>query len=156
MADAFCVICGKRFTSNRSGKYCSEECRYEAAKVLNKGRYWRAKARATKTRCSGVAFAYQDEKLEIPPIPELPKQYKKICTQCGKEFLAPDYRRLLCSDECRKASKRSHQAELKSVWREKKKASAQKKQTLVEVCVEARAAGTSYGKMMAKRDGLIF
>lgn len=75
-----CPQCGKEFQSTLSyRKYCSEECRKEAALLQNK----MSKARCRETRAAKARI-------------------KKICAWCGKEFEAPlsQANKKYCSEEC--------------------------------------------------------
>ena len=61
--------------------------------------------------------------------------YSKVCKSCGEPFLAKDFRRRICP-ECRNGT---------TIYFKKHVS------TIDQVAKQARAAGTSYGKMMASK-----
>ena len=128
MAEYCCSWCGKKFLRKTCEIYCSDECRAAGEK-------------ARKRAWSRTNYWKNDE----PPIVD--GLYQRTCIQCGKTFLSEDYRPRICSEECRRARYNYLKA--------KRNGSAVPKErpqnTIVEVAVEARKSGISYGQMMARR-----
>ena len=92
MVKGKCVICGKTFYyEGRRVKTCSEECRAELQKKIEKE---------------------QKEKLQ---------NTIKICECCGKEFHPSAYRQLYCTPKCGKELRREKEKENKAVKRIRKK-----------------------------------
>lgn len=70
----YCSICGKQIPIGRKYQYCSDDCERES------------------NRRKSLVYDSKKKKLE-----------KKICKQCGKEFISEygDKHRNFCSDQCR-------------------------------------------------------
>lgn len=79
-------------------------------------------------------------------------KYKKICATCGKEFGTWSNNQRYCCEECKRYS-RVKNVEAYKEKQEKKKlkyeAEQKKKHAVIDIAVEARKAGMSYGKYVA-------
>ena len=80
------------------------------------------------------------------------KEYKKVCTICGKEFIAHNKATKMCSDACRsirekqlgKIREEKHKKEAEKARKKKKK--KKKGNPLVDMAVQARKHGMTYGQ----------
>lgn len=83
MIEIECIECGKTFTApNRLRQLCSDECQR-----TRRRRQARERNRELKRKLYGDG----------------PRMHRKICTECGKEFLSKSARTKTCSEECKKA-----------------------------------------------------
>ena len=130
-----CKRCGKPFTVSKyrlSTKYCSDECRKESVKE--------AKRRYTR----------KDQNYE-------PVKKTGVCPVCGKEFPRNRANHTYCSDECKRENERAREALKRSPERKprgsseiEKKAVVKKRQKpIINLAVEARKRGLSYGQYVA-------
>ena len=86
---AVCVVCGKIFDlkSPWTQKTCSSKCRGEYRKMSGISKHVAEKAKSTRLKRYGV------ENLS-----DVPREFKKICKYCGKEFRTDSSRREYCYD----------------------------------------------------------
>lgn len=68
------------------------------------------------------------------------KKYKIKCAVCGKEFISSGTGRKYCSDECKKEARRQRD---KARY---EKNNPNRNRSLVEMAVEAREHGMTYGQ----------
>lgn len=118
-----CGWCGREFVGrNTQARYCCKECRLAAETAHKHAKMRETLESATKTH---------------------QEQMKRICLNCGKEFVADNKRRKYCSNEC---VKEAHEAQV-ARYRSKKRA---EKKKLVKICAwcgkefEARNASAKY------------
>lgn len=81
-----------------------------------------------------------------------PKEYKKVCAICGKEFVAHSHVTKVCSDACRRVRARQlskEHDERKAKQVAKDRAEKKKKVTIVDIAVEAKKHGMTYGQYVA-------
>lgn len=77
----------------------------------------------------------------------------KQCKVCGKEFEADKHQRRCCSDECREINKKENERIASLRYRElrmKKRKKAENQQKIIDIAVEARKQGMTYGQYVAK------
>lgn len=127
--DKVCVICGSPFQSyQEKAKYCSEGCRMEARKILNR---WEYKRRAAEREPA-----------------------KMTCPYCGKIFAVKKRNQITCGGE---KCLRRHRRTLKE-RREQAEGGRKPKpiSSLEEEVAAARELGVSYGGMQIIRDGGVY
>ena len=81
------------------------------------------------------------------------KEYNKVCAVCGKDFIAHSHTSKICSDACRRVrAKECRLAHEEKCAKEAEKARMKKKKKgkpLVDMAVEARKRGMTYGQYVA-------
>lgn len=80
------------------------------------------------------------------------QMFKVTCKICGKEFIANSNQRSLCSDKCKEENKLRIARE-RALKREKEnnmeKYHKENRKAIVDLAVEARKAGMTYGQYTA-------
>lgn len=67
------------------------------------------------------------------------KEYK-VCSRCGRKFLPDGRHRTICSEKCKKSGYKTKMPDKKP------------NTELVQLAVEARAAGMTYGEYVARKN----
>lgn len=119
-----CVICGKEFMPKESRHICcSDEC--------------------GRIRKNQKSLAWQHEHKK--PI----KEFEFICLACGKTFVTNKPNQKTCNAECKSIYSKSIHS--KSVKKEKVEIKEPKSnyEEIVDIAIEARKHGMSYGKYVA-------
>ena len=87
-----------------------------------------------------------------------PKQYEKVCQECGKEYMGKRYDSVTCSAECNNERNKRRVRENGAFYRakyraermlQKEKPKPKKHDSIEEVQAKARAMGLSYGRYIA-------
>lgn len=80
-------------------------------------------------------------------------EYNKVCSVCGKKFVAYNHAAKLCSDDCRKVRRREiyqdHLERMKEVEIEKKQRKKNKVEPAWVIKDKAKKLGISYGYYVA-------
>ncbi len=108
-----CEVCGKRFHPyKRTGKYCSDECRKDAARRV-KSVWSKSVGSLRRPRAA---------------------RKEKACARCGTRFIGLEAQ-LYCSDGCRESAKREYKRKWDAKhWREKYRATYVPKPTTTRAC----------------------
>lgn len=79
---------------------------------------------------------------------------ERICAICGKTFIAGKYNAKYCSVECQDEGRRNHDKKNRKAGQERKKEERKSKKkrqkALVDIAVEAKKAGMTYGQYVAR------
>lgn len=95
MREFTCAICGRKFSkiSLRMAKYCSEQCRNQAALLSKKRRRERQEVRDSENKSQR----------------EYRQRYAtRTCKICGREFIPKMPRQRCCSPECSAKNRHGH------------------------------------------------
>ena len=80
------------------------------------------------------------------------KIYNVSCKICGKQFTANTVRKMLCSEECKRENRirkaTEYNKKIKEI-KENAKKEKEQRETIVDIAVEAKKAGMTYGQYTA-------
>lgn len=80
-------------------------------------------------------------------------EYNKVCSVCGKKFVAYNHAAKLCSDDCRRVRRKEiyydHLERMKVVEEEKKQRKKTKVEPAWKIKEKAKKLGISYGYYVA-------
>lgn len=145
-----CKGCGKEFESSNNRKlYCSKECpgRVYPKKVCKEcGKEFIPEAHNQLFCTKECRIEYNNTKRRGYPA----GVFEKKCQQCGKLFTTKKFTKSFCSRRCcgiyYNHFTQEHSDELTATEKAKKAKYEATSEALVNVALEAREAGMSYGK----------
>lgn len=173
-----CVVCGKEFTSTRSRALtCSEPCRRERNRQLNKDAYQKRACvseeikcemcgrmfnpaalgkKSTVKFCSAVCWARAHGRTMTDLQNPYLKSVTRECGMCGRPFLAINgkgARRTYCSDACAQQAKRIN---ARNGYEPSYKAPVRKRRVkglpIEKVLEKAREEHLTYGEWVVKHE----
>lgn len=129
--EKICPECGKVFrTKKESGKYCSEEC-FASARMKN-----------NSSQTTTVSRAVEDNSW---------RNEKRICKQCGGEFIPRAKVQLYCSYDCSEEVRKEKEAEKKRIELNKqellKNIQRQKREEHEKELIERKVTLKAYNKV---------